>query len=421
MARAWWILAGLAAGLALGAVGDWAAWPAMASAVKSAEAVGGLWLDALKMTIVPLVFALIVSGIISTTNAAAAGRITGRSILLFVILLPAGAAFSALVTPPLLALWPIPAQSAAALIAATPAADAIPGAAAGPFEFIRAFIAPNVVAAAADGAMLALAIFALIFGFAVTRIEAARQISLRTVFEAIAEAMLVIVGWVLLVAPLGVFALAFVVGAETGFDSLGAFAHYIAVVSAVLILTTLLAYPLARLGGGMRLAAFARAMIPAQSVAISTQSSLASLPAMIDAARGPLALPPRIVGITLPLAVSLFRFTSPAGNMAVAIYIASLHGIDLSFWQLSAGVIVAAIVSVAAVGIASAVTFFALMAPICLAMGVPIEVLALLIAVETIPDIFRTIGNVTADVAVTTAVARRSAAELPFTLEATPH
>ncbi|MDP9199109.1 MAG: dicarboxylate/amino acid:cation symporter, partial [Pseudomonadota bacterium] len=273
---------------------------------------------------------------------------------------------------------------------------------------IRSFVAPNVIEAAAGDAMLALAVFALILGFAITRIEPARQLGLRTFFEAIAEAMLVIVGWVLLVAPIGVFALAFVVGARTGFDSLGAFAHYVAIVSLALIVITLLAYPLAIYGGRIRLATFARAMIPAQSVAISTQSSLASLPAMIEAARGPLAQPPQVVGITLPLAVSLFRFTSPAGNMAVAIYLAGLHGIDLSFWQLAAGVVVAAIVSVAAVGIASAVTFFAMMAPICLAMGVPIELLALLIAVETIPDIFRTIGNVTADVAVTTVIGSRS-------------
>jgi Na+/H+-dicarboxylate symporter len=132
---------------------------------------------------------------------------------------------------------------------------------------------------------------------------------------------------------------------------------------------------------------------------------------MIEAARGPLGLSPQVVGITLPLAVALFRFTSAPGNLAVAIYLASLHGIDLSVWQLAAGVVVAAIVSVAAVGIASAVTFFALLAPICLAMGVPIELLALLIAVETIPDIFRTLGNVSADVAVTTVVARKAAAD----------
>lgn len=409
MTKAWQILAGLAAGLVLGAAWDWAAWPGMDSIAVAADAAGGLWLDALRMTIVPLVFALIVSGIISTTNAAAAGRITARSVLLFAILLPAGAAVGALVALPLLALWPIPEQAAAALIDAMPAADTIEAGAAGPLEFVRAIIAPNIVAAAAEGAMLALAVFALILGFAITRIEPARQAALRTFFEAIAEAMLVIVGWVLLVAPIGVFALAFVVGARTGFDSLGAFAHYVAIVSLTLVVITLLAYPLAVSGGRTRLSAFARAMIPAQSVAISTQSSLASLPAMIDAARGPLGLPPQVVGITLPLAVSLFRFTSAPGNLAVAIYLASLHGIDLTLWQIAAGVVVAAIVSIAAVGIASAVTFFALLAPICLAMGVPIELLALLIAVETIPDIFRTLGNVTADVAATTVVARGSA------------
>jgi Na+/H+-dicarboxylate symporter len=134
MIRAWQILAGLAAGIALGAVWDWAGWPSMAQAVAGAEAVGGLWLDALKMTIVPLVFSLIVSGIVSTTHAAAAGRVTGRSILLFAILLPAGAVASALVTPLLLVLWPIPEQAAAALVAATPPPSAVPVAATGPCD-----------------------------------------------------------------------------------------------------------------------------------------------------------------------------------------------------------------------------------------------------------------------------------------------
>ena len=76
MNQAWQILAGLMAGLVLGAAWDWGQWPAMAAVVAGAEAIGGLGLDALKMTIVPLVFALIVSGILSTANAAAAGRIT---------------------------------------------------------------------------------------------------------------------------------------------------------------------------------------------------------------------------------------------------------------------------------------------------------------------------------------------------------
>lgn len=406
MKEAWRILAGLAAGLALGAIWDAASWPALPRAIAAADAIGGLWLDALKMTIVPLVFALIVSGVMSTANAAASGRITARSILLFAILLPASAAFGAFVAPLLIALWPIPQQAAAALVDTAPAAAVAAEAAAGPYSFLRALVAPNVIEAASQGAILALAVFALLFGFAAARLGGERRTLLATFFDAVVETMLVIVGWVLVVAPVGVFALAFVVGARTGFDSLGAFGHYVAIVSLTLVLLTLVLYPLAVWGGGIRLAAFARAMIPPQSVAIGTQSSLASLPAMIEAARGPLALPQRVVGITLPLAVSLFRVTSAPGNMAVAVYIAAIYGVELSVWQLAAGALVAAIVSVSAVGIASAVTFFPLMAPICLAMGLPIELIGLLIAVETIPDIFRTVGNVTGDVAVTAVVAR---------------
>jgi proton glutamate symport protein len=101
------------------------------------------------------------------------------------------------------------------------------------------------------------------------------------------------------------------------------------------------------------------------------------------------------------MAVSLFRITSPAANLGVAIYSAHLFGVALQPTALIAGVMVAAVVSLASVGLPGQITFFTTTGPICLVMGVPLELLPILLAVEVIPDIFRTVGNVTADVAVT--------------------
>jgi hypothetical protein len=108
----------------------------------------------------------------------------------------------------------------------------------------------------------------------------------------------------------------------------------------------------------------------------------------------------------LPLAVAIFRGTSPAMNMAVAIYVAYLTGTPLSAWTLAAGVLVAFLVSLSSVSLPGTLSFVVSVGPIAMAMGVPIEPLALLVAVEMLPDIMRTLGNVTADVAVTAAVDR---------------
>ena len=104
-------------------------------------------------------------------------------------------------------------------------------------------------------------------------------------FEAIADALVVIIGWVLWLAPLGVLALAYTVGAAAGGSAFAGLGHYVVLISAIGILVTLAGYPLAIIAGRVGPAEFTRAMIGPQAVAISTRSSLASLPAMLAAAR----------------------------------------------------------------------------------------------------------------------------------------
>ena len=101
-------------------------------------------------------------------------------------------------------------------------------------------------------------------------------------------------------------------------------------------------------------------------------------------------MPVAASGVVLPLAVAMFRATGPAMNLAVAIYVAHWFGIELTPAQIASGVAAAATTTMGAVGLPGQVSFVTSIAPICLAMGVPIEPLALLIAVETLPDIIRT-------------------------------
>ncbi len=152
-------------------------------------------------------------------------------------------------------------------------------------------------------------------------------------------------------------------------------------------------------------ARFFKAMIPPQAVALSTQSSLASLPAMLTSAKE-LGVPERNSDVTLPLAVALFRGTGPAMNIAVAIYVAYWMEVPLAPAALIAGIAVASVASYWAVSLPGSLSFVTSIAPIALVMGVPIEPLAILVAVEVMPDIMRTIGNVVMDVAVTGAVAK---------------
>jgi len=391
------ILLSLVAGLIVGAA--LAGAPFLDRVLAVAEPVGGLWLDALRMTIVPLVFSLLVVGVSSAAGTAAAGGVAARALGLFALFLFASAVFSALAVSGVLALWPAPQTAVAGLRdAAGHATQKVPdfptmGA------WLRAFIPTNPIQAAAETSMAPLVVFALAFGLAATRIRPDLRAGIVGLFEGLMEAMLVLVQWVLFAAPVGVFALALVVGAKAGFGAAGALGHYVVILSGVCISVALLSYLIA-LFAGVPLLAFAKAAAPAQAVAFSTQSSIASLPAMIAGVRR-LGAPEPIIGVVLPIAVSLFRITSPAANLGVAIYCAHVYGVPLNAALLGAGVAVASVISLASVGLPGQITFFTTTGPICLIMGVPLELLPILLAVETIPDIFRTVGNVTADMALT--------------------
>lgn len=393
--------AALVAGLVFGMIGAGAALPPVIAEVASL--IGGLWLRGLQMTIIPLVASLLVLGLAQMMAAARAGAVARYFLLLVIAILTLGGVFTAIVLPLLLGVFPIP-QSAAAFLADVPqGGQAVPGV----LDFLRSLIAPNIIAAAAETAMLPLTIFFALLAIAISRLPDDQNARLLGFFHALANAMLLIIGWVLWIAPVGVFALAFGVGLQSGGGAFAALGHYIAVVSVMGGFVLVLGYGVAWVLGGVSPLKFAAAVLPAQAVALSTQSSLASLPAMLDSASR-LGLRPATAEFVLPLAVAIFRATSPAMNMAVALYVAALAGVEISPAIAIIGILVALIISVGSVSLPGSISFVVSIGPIALAMGIPIEPLALLVAVEMVPDIMRTLSNVTMNVAVTTAVDRKA-------------
>ncbi|MBC2664331.1 cation:dicarboxylase symporter family transporter [Novosphingobium flavum] len=392
-------LAGLVGGLVLGLlVGEGGGLSAMIAPL------GHLWLRALQMTILPLVVSLLVTGIVQSVAAAEAGPMARRTLGLFVAVLGVGTVMAAVLMPLALDLFPVPQRAAAALQAAAPAASgSLPAFA----DFLDALLPANVVAAAAGDLVLPVLAFFALFAMATTRLPAAPRDLMANVFAALAATMMVIIGWVLRLAPVGVFALALGVSSAAGSDAIAALAHYIAVVASMGAIVFVAGYGLAVLGGRLALGAFARTMLPVQAMALSTQSSLACLPAMLAACRS-LGVRSASADFVLPLAVALFRATSPVMNLAVGIYVARLTGTPLPPAAIAAGVAVAVATTFGTISLPGTISFIASTAPIALAMGVPTGPLGLLVAVEMLPDLMRTLANVTMDVAVTATVDRRS-------------
>jgi Na+/H+-dicarboxylate symporter len=409
--RPYFVLIALVAGLVGGTFAQASVDGIREPLIQVATYVGGLWLDALKMTVIPLIVALLVTGIAKGAEAARAGRIAARSILWFVIICTASAVFGAVITLVLTSAFPLPQSAGQALRAGLAAIDSstasapLPGVA----DFFRGIVPSNIVAAASNGDILPLVVFTVLFALAVARIAQERRKSVVDFFDGVGDALLLVIGWVLWIAPLGVLALGFALGASAGGAAFAGLVHYIVIISVIGVLVTLWGYPLA-LVGGRSLGAFAKAIIAPQTVAISTRSSLASLPAMLGSARA-LGVREQVADVTLPMSVALFRATGPAMNVAVAFYVASWLGYQPSLGAAIAATAVASVISYGAVSLPGEVSFISSIAPIAMALGVPIAPLALLVAVEMVPDIFRTLGNVTLDVAVTTVVDRTAGDE----------
>jgi proton glutamate symport protein len=403
----WLALAALVVGLLVGAAlaASDSRW--LDPIVRILEPIGTLWINAVRMTIMPLVISMVVVAIASSDSLRSAGRLGGSTLLFFLIALIGIALFTALTAPLLLSGLNIDANAAASLReTATTSSQRVTETVrnmGGIAQRLVELIPANPFRAAADGSMLPLIVFTMIFAAALSRISADLRETPVRFFRAVSEAMIVVVRWVFMAAPIGVFALALVVGSRLGFDAVAAVAHYVVVFAGLMIAVTLAMYLTAYMVGRVPMRRFATAVAPAQIIALGSRSSSAAFPAMVDAARDVLRVPPQVVSFVLPLAVAIFRASTPVSFILGALFLGRLYDVDVGAADVASLAVLSVLLSYSVPPVPSGSLF--LMAPIFAEIGIPVEGVAILIAVDVIPDLFKTLGNVTSNMASAAVVA----------------
>lgn len=402
------LLLGLVAGLAVGigiALSESAALMRVALMI---EPIGTVFINAIRMTVVPLVVSTLIVGIATTSDTGAIGRIGWRALVLFLTMVTIAALISAVAAEALFSGLTIDPAATARLqeSVAASAAQATENARRIPTisQWLVDLVPVNPIKAAADGAMLPLIIFTLAFGIALVRLSASVREPAVQVFRAISDAMLLLVRWILVLAPIGVFALAVPLAARLGLDAARAIGWYLVVSNGLQVVAIAAMYPLVRAVTGIPMRTFGQALAPAQGIAFSARSSLAALPTLIERAETVLRLPAALRTFFLPLAASVFRLGSAVGITVGVLFIAALYGVEISTTGLLTIVATAAVTTFSVPGVPAG--SIVAMVPVLLAANVPVAGIGVLLAVDAIADSFRTTANVTGTFAVATLLAR---------------
>jgi len=404
------VVAALAAGLTIGIAVSASGNTALRAIAAATEPIGILWINAIRMTVIPLVVSLLFVSMTSFSDVRSAGRSGGRALIVFAAFL-VGSAVLAAVTVPIVFTWLPAGAKATAALGAMPTLSAVreqaqqlPSFA----QWLTDLVPTNPIRAGADGAILPLVVFSVLFGLASMSIAPELREALARFFRAVSESMLTLVRWLIALAPFGVFALILPLAARMGTSAVGAFGYYVIVISSMLFVQTLALYPIAALVGRVPAKRFAEAAFPAQAIALSSRSSLASLPALLEGAEEKLHCPPEIVGFVLPLAVSIFKIATPVTWLAGACFIARIYAVP--FGPAEVGLVLAASVllsfSTPGIPMGSLVT----LAPVFASTGLPVEGIGILIALNLVPDIFETIMNVTGDMSAAVVLSRQHGA-----------
>jgi Na+/H+-dicarboxylate symporter len=401
------VLIGLAAGFLLGLALGAASSPVAATILAILTPVGTIFINLIRMTVIPLVASMLVASVGALASSGALARVAARAALLALALVAVTAVVTVVLASPVLARVDIDQEAAMALRGPTPSESAVGTTASPPLiQFFVDLVPPNVVKAAADGSMLPVIVFSVLFGIALARVTHERRDALLQVAQAVADAMQQLVVAIIGLAPIGVFALAVPLAAKLGLAAVGAVVAYITlVVTLTVLLGVLLLYPVGIIAGSMTPRAFVVFCAPSQAVAFASRSSLAALPAMVESAERA-SMPPAVSRFVLPLAASISRVGAAVAQPVGVLFLARLYGVTLSPAQL-VSVVVTVMFSTFAVAGGPGGSIIA-MVPVLAAANLPIEGIGILLAVDTIPDMFRTTANVTGSLAIAAALRRQA-------------
>jgi proton glutamate symport protein len=403
-----WSLVGLAAGTLMGLLGQVLGLPAIWTLSNTIEPLGTLWINALQMTVIPLVLTQLLAAIVRPEAGPSIGKLGGKAVLLFNAMLLGAGLVTLLVTDRFMAFYAFSPELVDALrTVAIPEAARVAAEAGSPpmREWLTGLVPGNPFEAAARGDILQLLVFTVLLGAAMARLPEDRRMPLVGLFRSLADAMMILVIWVLWGTPVGVFALMLDLSVETGLGALEVVGVYVVFICVVLVLVTALLYPLTVLLGRTSLKAFAKGALPAQIVAVGTQSSVAALPALIEGGKDELDLPPEATGFVLPLCVSTFKLNVTVSEPLTFLFMAHVFGVPLGFPELATFVLGSLLISFGSPGIPRGGGGFKTL-PIWVMLGVPIQGIVIKEAVKTIPDVFFTLLNVTGNLSVATLLSR---------------
>ena len=400
------VLGGLGAGLLCGAAAF--RWPGspVALAIPVLEPIGAIWLAALQMLTLPLMISMIIVSL-GHAGTGQAGRLGAWTLFWFLAFLAVAAAVAVPVGQFVLTQFPLDEASRAAFRAipasTAPLAASVTASPTARDWFVN-LVPANPVRAAAEGDLLPLIVATLVFGAALRSVTGRSREVLLDLAQGVADWCLALAGILFRVLPFAVFVLTLASTARSGMGTASALVYYVAWLSAILVAAILTLYPITAWLGRIPIARFASALWPVQVLAFSTRSSVACLPAMLDTARHRLGLPEDVVNVTLPFAVSAFKLNM-AIDMFQLLFLLHVYGLHPDPAALGVAVAVLALQSFATPGLPSGAVWTT--TPVFLALGIPIEGVVLTNAVDTIPDLFKTTANVTADLSIAAIVARR--------------
>jgi len=371
---------------------------------------GTLFIDLLKMLIVPLVMASIITGVASLGSGRDLGRL-GLKTLLFYVFTTLLAVLIALAVSNIVKPGIVDGEPARAMLALHADTESVTAAvkerASGSiFDTLLSFVPSNIVeAAGGSGKLIGVVLFSLLFGFFLSRIEQPYQTTLLDFWQGVFRVMMRMTEFIMRLAPVGVFALTARTVAKTGFDAAGPLLMFGACVLAGLTIYAFVALPaLIRVAGRVNPWPLFSAMSSALLTAFSTASSAATLPMSMECVEKRARVSERITSFVLPLGTSINHAGSALYECAAAMFIAQAYGLHLSFTVQFTVVILALITSmgIASIPAASLVGI----AIILTAVGLPAEAIGVLLVLDRLLDMARTAVNVFADAACAVIVAR---------------
>ncbi|HEX5788307.1 MAG TPA: dicarboxylate/amino acid:cation symporter [Woeseiaceae bacterium] len=382
--------------------------------------IGELFLNALKMIIVPLIMSSIIVGVAGIGSGGNLGALGGKTLFFYAVTTLAAILIGLLVinvmTPGIVDGQPArdllaldaPVEQVAAQVEGKGVGDVA--------EVFLRMIPPNIVQAAAEGQMLGLIFFALLFGYFMTHLPHEAAEPLFSFWNGVFQVMMKMTEWIMLFAPIGVFGLVAKVVAETGFEAAASLATFAVAVVLALALHAFVLLPLLLFFiGRVRPFAVLKAVSPALLTAFSTASSSATLPVTMDSVEDNVGVSNKISSFVLPLGATVNMNGTALYECAAAMFLAQAYGLDLTFGMQFTIVFIALLTSIGVAGVPSA--SLVAIAIILAAIGLPVEAIGVLMVFDRVLDMARTSVNIWGDACCATIIARLEGEETKVALE----